>query len=96
MDCSLPGSFVHGILQERTLQWVAMFSSRGSCQLRDQTQISLIAGGFFTIPSLGEFLTQELYQGLLPCRQILLPAELSGKPFMDGMEAYSWFSHYGI
>ena len=30
MDCSLPGSSVHGILQARTLEWVAMPSSRGS------------------------------------------------------------------
>ena len=45
---SLPGSSVHGILQARTLEWVAMPSSRGSSQSRDQTQISCIAGGFFT------------------------------------------------
>ena len=38
-----------GILQAVTLEWVAMFSSRGSPQPRDQTQISRIAGGFFTI-----------------------------------------------
>ena len=30
MDCSLPGSSVHGVLQARTLKWVAMPSSRGS------------------------------------------------------------------
>ena len=30
MDCSPPGSYVHGILQERILEWVAMPSSRGS------------------------------------------------------------------
>ena len=32
MDYSLPGSFVHGILQARILEWVAMLSSRGSSQ----------------------------------------------------------------
>ena len=48
MDCNPPGSSVHGILQARTLQWVAMSSSRESSQPRDQTQVSLIAGGFFT------------------------------------------------
>ena len=37
MDCSLPGSSVHGILQARILKWVAMPSSRRSSQLRDQT-----------------------------------------------------------
>ena len=38
-----------GILQARILEWVAMPSSRGSSQARDQTQVSRIAGGFFTI-----------------------------------------------
>ena len=35
MDCSLPGSSVHGILQAIILEWVAMPSSRGSSQPRD-------------------------------------------------------------
>ena len=39
---------VHGILQARILEWVAFSFSRGSSQLRDQTQVSHIAGGFFT------------------------------------------------
>ena len=42
------GSSVHGILQVRILEMVAMPSSRGSSQPRDQTQVSHIAGGFFT------------------------------------------------
>ena len=51
MDCSPPGSSVHGISQARILEWVAIRSSRGSCQPRDQTRVSCvpyIAGGFFT------------------------------------------------
>ena len=39
---------VHGILQARMLEWVAVPFSRGSSQPRDQTQVSRIAGGFFT------------------------------------------------
>ena len=39
---------VHGILQARILEWVAFPFSRGSSQPRDRTQVSLIAGGFFT------------------------------------------------
>ena len=39
MDCSPPGSYVHGILQARMLEWVAMPFSRGSFQPRDQNQI---------------------------------------------------------
>ena len=42
MDCSLPGSSVHGILQARILAWVAMPSSRGSSQPRGRTCISYI------------------------------------------------------
>ena len=49
MDCSPPGSSVHGILQTRILEWVAMSSSRGSFQPRDQTQVCHITGKFFTI-----------------------------------------------
>ena len=49
MDCSLPGSSVHGILQARILEWVAISSFRGSSRPRDQTQVSCIAGRFFTI-----------------------------------------------
>ena len=39
---------VHGILQARILEWVAIPFSRGSSQSRDRTQVSHIAGGFFT------------------------------------------------
>ena len=49
MNCSLPGSSVHGILQTRILEWVVMPFSGGSSQPRDQTQVSRIVGGFFTV-----------------------------------------------
>ena len=49
MDCRLPDSSVHGILQARILQWVANFFSRGSLWPRDWTWGSRIAGQFFTI-----------------------------------------------
>ena len=49
MDCSPPGSSVHGVLQVRILEWVAMPFSRGSSQLKDQTQVSCIGGEFFTV-----------------------------------------------
>ena len=38
-----------GILQARILEWLAMPSSRGSSQPRDQTQVSHIAGGLFIV-----------------------------------------------
>ena len=42
MDCSPPGSSVHGISQAGILEWVAIFSFRGSCQTRDQACVSCI------------------------------------------------------
>ena len=44
MDCSPPVSSVRGILQARTLEWVAISFSRGSSRPRDRTQVSHIAG----------------------------------------------------
>ena len=41
--CSPPGSSVQGILQARVLQWVAISSSRGSSQPRDQTYVYFIS-----------------------------------------------------
>ena len=48
LDWILPGSSVHEILQATILEWVTMPSSRESSQPRDQTQVSRIAGRFFT------------------------------------------------
>ena len=48
MDYSLPGSSVHGIVQTRILEWVAILFSKGSFWSRDQTRVSYIAHGFFT------------------------------------------------
>ena len=49
MDSSPPGISVYGILQARMLKWVAISFSRGSFQPKDWTQVSCIAGGFFTL-----------------------------------------------
>ena len=84
--CSLPGSSVHCISQARILQQVAISFSRGSSQPRDWTQVSHIAGLFFTSGDTREapkywsdslsllqriFLIQESNHGLLHCRWIL-------------------------
>ena len=45
----LPGSSVHGIHQTRILEWIAIPFSRGSSWPRDWTQVSCIAGIFFTV-----------------------------------------------
>ena len=49
MDCSLPGSSIHGIFQARVLEWVAISFSRGSSLPRDQTWVSRIVGRLFTV-----------------------------------------------
>ena len=49
MGCSLPGSSVHGILQSRILEWVAISFSRGSSWSRDWTQVSCSVSRLFTI-----------------------------------------------
>ena len=49
MDCSLPGSSVHGIVQAKILEWVAISFSRGSSQPRYRTQVSRIVDRRFTI-----------------------------------------------
>ena len=86
---------VHGILQARVLEWVAFPFSRGSFQTRNRTQISHIAGRFFTSWATRE--AQEAWSGYLipspadlqdpgiepgsPALQVdSLPTELSGKP----------------
>ena len=53
MDCSLPGSSVHGIFQARILDWVAISFSKGSFQPRDWTWVSHIVRRRFTIWTIG-------------------------------------------
>ena len=67
MDCSLPGFSVQGILQARVLECVAFPSSRGSSQPRDQTQVSRIAGRFFTIWATREALRHTRKDGCVTC-----------------------------
>ena len=54
-----PGSSVHGILQARILECVAILFSRGSSQPRDGTQVSSTAGGFFTLWATGTLQERE-------------------------------------
>ena len=53
-NCSLSGSCIHGILQARILEWIVVPFSRGSSWSRDRTQVSCIAGRFFTIWATGK------------------------------------------
>ena len=98
---SLWPHIIHGILQVKILEWVAIPSSRGSSQPRDWTQISHIAGEFFTAEPLGKpknagvgslsllqgiFLTQKSNWGLLHCRWTLYQLSYQGIPRQWGDE----------
>ena len=61
MDYSLPDSSVHGILQARILEWVAIPFSRESAQPKDRMYISCIAGRLFTIQATRQALGSYYY-----------------------------------
>ena len=81
MACQAPLSM--GILQARILEWVTMPSSRESSQPRDRIQVSLIAGGFFTICATREALGVPIIEYNLAC-VILLECLLCLKPTREG------------
>ena len=92
MDCSPPGSSVHGILQARILEWVAISFSRGSSQPRDQTQVTHIVKDYLPTEPPG-----KPWRNLLPWRKRQTrgrkrEAEL-GTPFSMSPLRYSlWLS----
>ena len=63
MDCSNPGSSVHGISQERILEWVAIPFSRRFSQPGDRTQVSCFEGRFFTIWATREWVAISYSRG---------------------------------
>ena len=81
MDCSPPGSPIHGILQARTLEWVAISFSMASSQHRDQTQVSCIAGRFFTVWS-----TREAWG----CPLLFWPWRSRSAPVWSGRSPWLW------
>ena len=70
MDCSLPGSSLHGILQARILEWAAISFSRGSSRLGDRSRVPCIAGRCFNL-----WATREVQDNnsVLPLLQNLPP-----------------------
>ena len=95
MDCSLPGSSVHGTLKARILEWVAIPFSRGSCQPKDEPRSPALQAdslpsespgkskntgvGSLSLPW-GIFPTRESNQGHLHCRGILYQLSHQGNP----------------
>ena len=88
MDCSLPDSSVHGILQARMLEWVTIpFSSRSS-QPRDWTQVSCIAGRFFALWATGEAHGSIYTLEIAKCYRIGLG--LSEEPVVEDLPVHHW------
>ena len=85
MDCSPPGSSVHGILKARTLEWVAISFSRGSSRPRDWTRFSCIAGRSFT-----NWAMREAWPGIKPT-----PSALEGEVSATGPPGKSLASLFG-
>ena len=78
---------VHGILQARILEWVTFPFSKGSSQLRDWTQVSHIAGGFFTSWEIRE--AQNTGVGNLSLlRGIFWPRNHTGVSWIEGGYPY--------
>ena len=71
MDCSPPGSSVHGILQARILECIAIPFSRGSSQPRDRTQVSCIAGRLYLMSHQGSQFISYLYSDIVKFKKFL-------------------------
>ena len=95
VDCSPPGSSIHGILQARILEWVAISFSRGCSRPRDRTWSPALEADALTSEPPGKpkstgvgglsllqqiFLNQESNWGLLHCREILYQLSYQGSP----------------
>ena len=77
MDCSLPGSSVHGIFQAIVLEWIAISFSSGSSQPRDGTQVSCFVDRRFIIWATREVntLLRRLWRGGVPLQSSLIRNE---------------------
>ena len=80
MDCSLPGFSVHGILQARILEWIAISFSRGSSWPRDRTRVSHIGGRRFNL-----WATREAPEKAKEFQKNIC--------FIDNMKAFDFVDH---
>ena len=97
MDCSPPGSSVHGIFQGRILEWVAMPFSRKSSLPRDWTWVFCIAGRFFALSHQGRsfIILHHVKKFRLPLKvkewlptPIFLPGEFCGQRSLE--DCHPW------
>ena len=95
MDCSPPGSSVHGIFQARILEWVAIAFPRGSSWPRGWTRVSCIAGRFLTVCERYQLLSSFSlrWSWFLVCWAIFCwKLDIWGVPFRDSVSYFNLFS----
>ena len=104
MDCNLPGSSLHGILQARVLEWVAISFSRGSSQPRDPTRVSYIPGRRCNLWATREVNKQGdniqpwctpfpiWNQSVVPCSVLTVPSWTAYR-FLKRQVRVVWYSH---
>ena len=80
MDCSLPGSSVHGIPQAIVLEWIAISFSRGSSRPRDQTRVSWIVDRWFTVWVIVKFQDISLQNKPISCISLILTCPRPWQP----------------
>ena len=98
VDCSLPGSSVHGIFQAIVLEWIAISFSRGSSQTRDWTRVSHTVDRHFTVwkgsPKRMCY-QQDTTQGnrsLIPRRSLWAGGEAETQSYLTRKEGYEYLS----
>ena len=91
MDCSLPGSSVHGIFQARILEWVAISFSRGSSPPRDRTWVSHIVGKHFTVWTTREIFTHGKKSKTNQIRKMLHWSSLKTWTFAERHNCSYWW-----
>ena len=107
MDCSLPGSSVHGIFQTRILEWFAIFSSRGSSRPRDRAHLSCVScigrqillhwatislPSFLSSPALSSVNSQHSF-----ISSVLGPYNCSPySEFLSALAFFTWANYYNI
>ena len=96
MDCSLPGSSVHGLLKARILEWVAVPFSKGSSWPRDWTQVSCIVSRCFTIWTTREAHQCKRRRFSLWVEKILGDKQQQARKRVKASDTFHYHSHANI
>ena len=89
MDCSLPGSSVHGIFQARVLEWIAVPFSKESSRPRDRTWVSHIVDRCCTVCDLSQRSRNCAYICICVCRASLAAQRIKRLPAVQETQVWS-------